>query len=103
MDRSDNQFESLAGGRRTPDAALADAVAQVHAGLDALAAIDPAELTEFTLGDQVASLLTARRRVDGATAVFAGEETEFNEYVATIREEHRRRPSFMAAPDRAGL
>jgi hypothetical protein len=68
MDRTDNQSGSTpGGGTRNPNGALSSAVAQIHAGLDALAAIDPATLSEFGLGEHAVGLLRAQRRIDTAT------------------------------------
>ncbi len=48
------------------DVVLAESVAVLRAAADALAGIDPAELSEPQLGDALLDLLQVRRQVDGA-------------------------------------
>ena len=64
------------------DARLALARAAMRDAVDALAALDPAELAEGSLGDAMLDLLCVRRQIDGSLAMLGGRFSHSSEWAA---------------------
>ena len=64
------------------DARLSRARIAVREAADALAALDPADLTEGVLGDALLDLLRVRRQIDGTLAVLGGRFSHSSEWAA---------------------
>ena len=84
VDHTQQTSGSGGGGGRpvTADAGLATALAEAERVVDTLATLDPAQLSEFGLGDQVLRLMRLRRRIDAVTASVSNRYVHTNEAYA---------------------